>query len=55
MVKKEDVELLGQLAQSLQKAEIKLEEAYQKKNYDDFNKIKRFIMAVQAKISEVLE
>lgn len=55
MITKENVEFLSQLVSSLEKARPKLEEAYQKKSYEDFNRIKKFILNIQKKIIEVVE
>ncbi|HLC77785.1 MAG TPA: hypothetical protein VJH92_01540 [Candidatus Nanoarchaeia archaeon] len=48
----ENIEILSQLISSLEKAELMLEEAYKKRNFDDFSKIKNFITQVQNKILE---
>ena len=55
MVTKENVDFLGQLVSSLEKARMKLEGAYQRKDYDEFNKIKKFILNIQKRIEEVIE
>jgi hypothetical protein len=55
MITKENVEFLGQLVGSLEKARVRLEETYQRKQYDDFNKIKKFMLDLQKKITEVIE
>jgi len=54
MVKKEEVEFLDQVANSLQKAELRLEEAYKKRDYEEFSKLKNFILNLQEKILEVI-
>ena len=41
-MKKEDISFLNQLIRSIEESEIKLEEAYKKKDVDSFNKIKIF-------------
>lgn len=53
-MKKEDAEFLLQLIDPLEKAEARLEWAYKKKDYDEFYKLKKFIMQIQQKISEVI-
>lgn len=53
MITKENVEFLGQLINSLEKAREKLEEAYEKKSYDEFNNLKKFLLNLQKKIIEV--
>ena len=54
MVKGGDVEFLGQMAQSLEQAEKKLEEAYKKQDFEEFNRIKKFIVNVQQKLKQSL-
>ncbi|MCK4552641.1 hypothetical protein KAT80_00360 [Candidatus Pacearchaeota archaeon] len=54
MIKKEDIMFLNQLVKTLEKAELKLEEAYDKKDYEIFNNMKKLIMQIQKKISELL-
>ena len=53
--RREDIEFLNQLIKALEEAELKLEEAYEKKDYENFNKSKKFIMQIQRKISEVIK
>ena len=55
MINSENVEFLGQLVNSLEKAETKLEQAYQNQNYDEFNKLKKLMMQIQKRISEIIE
>ena len=55
MVKREDIPFLNQLVKALEEAELKLEEAYEKKDYEDFNKSKKFMLQIQRKISEVIK
>ncbi len=47
--------ILNQLARSLEEAEIKLEEAYKKEDYDRFNKLKKMITEIQARILEEIK
>ena len=54
-MKKEDIEFLNQLASSLEKAIFRLELAHQNQNYEEFNKLKKFILEIQDKIESVLE
>lgn len=49
----EDASLLRHLINSLDEAEKKLEEFYEKKDTDNFNKTKKFILQMTQKISEV--
>ena len=54
-MKKEDIPFLNQLVKSLEEAESKLEKAYEKKNYEEFNKSKKFMLKVQKQVSEVIK
>lgn len=51
----EDISFLEQLINTLQEAELKLEEAYKIKNYEKFNNSKKFILNIQKKISEIIK
>ncbi len=53
-MKNEEVEFLMQLVSSLEKAEMRLEEAYRRGDYMDFEKIKSFILQIQRKILEAV-
>lgn len=55
MVRGENIGFLNQLAGSLEKAELKLEDAYNNQKYEEFNKLKKFILDLQKRISEILE
>lgn len=55
MLKPENIQFLRQLILSLEKAEEKLDEAYRSESFDNFNRIKKFILQIQKKISEALE
>lgn len=52
---KEDIMFLNQLVNALEEAELKLEEAYEEKNYEIFDNMKKLIMQIQSKISGVVE
>lgn len=54
-MKKRDVPFLNQLVNSLEEAGSKLEEAYVKKDYENFNKLKKFILQIQKKISGIVK
>lgn len=54
-MKKEDIPFLKQLVKSLEEAESKLENTYEKKNYEEFNKSKKFMLKIQRQISEVIK
>lgn len=53
-MKKEDIEFLNQLIISLDDAGKKLEYFYNKKDAENFNKVKKFILQLQTKISETI-
>jgi hypothetical protein len=52
---KEDAGFLGQLVQSLEDAAEKLEKAYEKKDYDSFNRSKKIMLNIQKEISGILK
>jgi len=52
-MEKGDVAFLNQLVQALENAELKLEEAYKKQDYENFDASKKLILKVQSKIAEV--
>jgi len=54
-MKKEDITFLNQLIKALEEAESKLEEAYDKKDYESFDKSKKLILQIQKKISEIIK
>jgi len=54
-MKKEDAAVLNQLVKSLEEAGSRLEEAYDRKDSENFEKMKKFISGVQSKISEILK
>ena len=54
-MEKEDIAVLSQLIKTLEDTELKLEEAYSKKNSESFNKSKKFMLGIQAQISKVLK
>lgn len=54
-MKKEDIPFLSILVKTLGEYQIKLEEAYSKGNYDEFDKSKQFLLKIHKKIEEVLE
>ena len=55
ILRKKEISFLDQLINSLKKAELRLEKAYKKKNYDSFNEAKKLILEIQKKISNVLK
>lgn len=53
-MKAEEVEFLSQLVSSLEKARIRLEEAYNRGDYIEFDKLKEFISQINRKILGVM-
>ena len=54
-MKKEDIPVLSQLVKTLEEIELKLEEAYDKKDSDSFNNLKKLMLKIQKQISRVLK
>lgn len=54
-MKEENITFLNQLVQTLEEARLKLEEAYNKRDYEDFNKSKIMMKQIQKKISEIIK
>jgi hypothetical protein len=54
-MEKGDVKFLDQLVDSLEEAGERLETAYRANNQEDFHRVKRFILQIQDKISEVVK
>jgi len=54
-MKKGDIEFLNQLADSLEEGYQKLEEAHKRKDSLNFNKIKKFLIQVQGRISRTIQ
>lgn len=52
-MKSGDIEFLGQLVRTLEESLLKMEEAYNKKNYEEFNKSKKLFMQMQEKIGGI--
>jgi len=52
-MKKEDIPFLNQLISSLEKAELSMEKAYTEKNYEKFDSLKKTLIQLQKKISEI--
>ena len=53
-MKKEDIPILNQLVRTLEEMELKLEEAYNKKDSEEFNNSKRLMLKIQKQISMAL-
>ena len=54
-MKKEDFLFLNQLIASLEEAERNLERAYEKRNYEKFNKSKKIMLRIQNEISNIIK
>ena len=54
-MEKREIQYIAQLITTLEQSEIKLEKFYNEKNTEEFNNVKRFILQIQRKISEVLK
>ncbi len=55
MIKEGEILLLNQLVKSLEEAQLRLEESYEKKDYENFEKAKKVILQAQRKISEIVK
>ncbi len=54
-MKKEDIPILSQLVKTLEEMQLKLEEAYDKKDPDSFNNSKKLMLKIQKQISKMLK
>ena len=54
-MEKEDAIFLNQLMKSLEESESKLEQYYNEKDYRNFDNIKKFMLMISEKISEVIK
>ena len=52
---KEEISFLNHLIKSFEESGLKLEEYYIKKDYENFKNIKKFMMEMQKKISEIVK
>lgn len=52
---KEEILFLDQLIKSLEEAERNLEKAYEKRDYENFNKSKKIMLRIQNEISNMLK
>ncbi len=55
MKKGDDILELRQLGEVLEEAGLKLETAYKKKDYENFDASKKLILQIQKKISEIIK
>ncbi|MCW8966505.1 MAG: hypothetical protein OQK82_07455 [Candidatus Pacearchaeota archaeon] len=54
-MKKEKIEFISQLIDTLKESELKLEEFYEAKDVAKFNEMKKFILKIQKEIQENLK
>jgi len=54
-MEKREIQYIAQLINTLEQTEIKLEKYSREKNTNEFNNVKKFILQIQRKISEVLK
>ncbi len=52
---KEEISFLNHLIKSLEESGLKIEEYYKKRDYEKFNNIKKFMLEIQKKISEIIK
>ena len=55
MIKEGEILLLNQLAKILEETQMRMEEAYEKRDYENFEKAKKEILQTQRKISEIVK
>jgi hypothetical protein len=53
-MQKGDISFLKQLIKSLEDAESKLKKAYEKKDSEEFNEVKSFMLKIQKQIEETI-
>ena len=54
-MKRDEILFLNQLAKSLQESEVKLEETYKKREFENFNKTKKMMLRIQNEISNIIK
>ncbi len=54
-MKESDIPALSQLIKTLEQTEPKLEESYNKKDADGFNKAKKLMIKIQGQISKMIK
>ncbi len=52
---KEEISFLNHLIKSLEESGLKIEEYYKKRDYEKFNNMKKFMLEMQKKISEIVK
>jgi hypothetical protein len=54
-MKRDEILFLNQLVKSLSESEEKLEEAYGKRQYENFNNVKKVMLRIQNEISKIIK
>jgi hypothetical protein len=54
-MKRDEILFLNQLIKSLEESEKRLETAYEKKEYENFNQSKRMMLRIQEEISKIIK
>ncbi len=54
-MRREDILFLNQLVKSLEEAERNLEDNYERRDYENFNKSKKIMMRIQEEISKIIK
>ena len=54
-MKKEDISVLSQLVRTLEEMGLKFEEAYDKKDFEKFNNLKKLMLKIQKQIAKILK
>jgi len=54
-MKRDEILFLNQLIKSLEESEKRLEIAYEKKEYENFNQSKRIMLRIQEEISKIIK
>ena len=54
MVKEDDISFLGQLIDTLHETSKRIAESYEKKDYTEFNQLKKLMLRVQENIDKIL-
>jgi hypothetical protein len=54
-MKKGDISVLSQLVKTLEEMGLKLEKAYNKKDFEKFNNLKKLMLKIQKQIAKMLK
>jgi hypothetical protein len=54
-MKRDEILFLNQLTKSLGESEVKLEEAYRKREFENFNNIKKIMIKIQNEIAKIIK